>query len=79
MSWQPRYSGPNRSGMCICGCPWDKHHLGMVMREEYAKATKEGYIPQECEAFGFNEVGGMKMNDFDVWEDHCHRYKDSLE
>ena len=51
---KPKYSGPNRSGTCICGCTWDKHHLGIVMNSVYAEATKEGYIPEECCAYGFN-------------------------
>jgi hypothetical protein len=73
-----RYSGPNRSGMCVCGCPWNKHHLGMVMNQEYFKATGEHYVPQECEAFGFNETGGRKYVDGE-WVDHCHGYRDTLD
>ena len=75
---EPRYSGPNRSGICVCGCPWHKHHLGVVMNMDYAEETGEAYILGECEAFGFNEVGGMKYNDeTEQWENHCHAYKDS--
>lgn len=74
---QPRYSGPSRTGICRCGHPWKTHHLGMVMRQEYIDQTHEGYIPQECEAFGFNETGGMV---YDVtkeeWVDHCQHYVD---
>lgn len=78
--FQARYSGPKRSGICICGCPWQDHHLGMVMRQEYADDTGEGYIPDECCSFGSNEVGGMKYNEkTEEWEDHCHGYRDSLE
>lgn len=77
---KPIYSGPTRSGVCVCGCRWDRHHLGIVMNPEYVKETKEGYIPQECEAFGFNEAGGMKYNrDTGEWDDHCHGYRDTLE
>jgi hypothetical protein len=77
---EPRYSGPNRSGVCICGCPWDAHHLGMVMNVEYAAETGEAYVPDECDRFGCNEVGGMKFNKHTgLWEDHCHRYRDTLE
>ena len=73
-----RYSGPNRTGICVCGCKWEDHHLGIVMREEYVQATGERYIPQECTRYGFNEVGGMKYNETtSCWEDHCHSYKDS--
>jgi hypothetical protein len=51
----------------------------MVMNEEYVKQTGEGYIPQECEAYGFNETGGMKYNlETQEYEDHCHGYRDSL-
>jgi len=45
------------------------------MNQEYAAATKEGYLPEECEFYGFNEVGGLIfINGF--WKDHCQRYKD---
>jgi hypothetical protein len=75
---EPRYSGPERTGVCVCGCPWDKHHLCMVMRQDYLDATQEQYIPDECCAYGFNEVGGMKYNkELGEWEDHCHGYRDS--
>jgi len=74
----PRYSGPNRSGICVCGCSWDAHHLGWVMRQDYMDQTKEIYIPQECTAFGFNEVGGMKFVNGE-WVDHCHGYLDTLD
>lgn len=75
-----RYSGPNRSGICVCGCTWDKHHLGMVMNREHFEKTQEAYVPQECDHYGFNEVGGMKYNkETGKWEDHCHGYKDTME
>jgi hypothetical protein len=78
MKYKPRYSGPNRSGICICGCSWDDHHLGMVMNRDYVEQTGEVYIPDECDAFGFNEVGGMKYNtEKEAWEDHCHGYRDT--
>lgn len=76
--YQARYSGPNRSGICICGCSWEKHHLGIVMRQEYVKATGEGYIPQECCAFGSNETGGMKYEN-NEWTNHCSSYRDTLD
>ena len=78
MTYAPRYSGPNRSGTCICGHSWEDHHLGMVMRKEYVDQTHEGYIPQECEAYGFNEAGGMQRIDGE-WVDHCQGYRDSLD
>jgi len=73
---EPRYSGPNRSGICKCGCPWDDHHLGVVMNHDYIKATGEVFVPGECEAFGFNETGGMKYVD-GRWVDHCQGYVDT--
>ena len=70
-----RYSGLGKSGICICGCRWDEHHLGIVMNEEYRTTTGESYVPQECEAFGFNEHGGMKYENGE-WINHCQAYKD---
>jgi hypothetical protein len=48
------------------------------MRQDYMDQTKEIYIPQECTAFGFNEVGGMKFVNGE-WVDHCHGYLDTLD
>lgn len=75
MIYKPRYSGSNRSGICVCGHKWDRHHLGIVMKIEYIEETGEGYIPQECEAFGCNEMGGLDK-DGNV---HCFGYKDTLD
>ncbi len=75
MSYAPRYSGPNRSGVCVCGHTWDRHHLGMVARQEYVDATGEYYIAQECEEYGFNEMGGLDREG----NYHCGGYKDSKE
>lgn len=78
--YEPRYSGPNRSGFCVCGCKWDDHHLGCVMNQDYFDATGENYVPDECCAFGFNETGGQKYNEeTKEWEDHCSRYRDTKE
>ena len=74
MPYTPRYSGPNRSGICVCGHSWESHHLGMVMNLEYYEQTKEPYLPQECEVFGFNELGGLDADG----EPHCFGYVDSL-
>ena len=72
-----RYSGPGKSGICVCGCKWDDHHLCMVVRQDYLDATQEQYIPDECCRYGFNEGGGMKYNkETGEWEDHCHGYED---
>jgi hypothetical protein len=48
------------------------------MNVDYAEQTGESYVPQECDAFGFNEVGGMKYVNGE-WVDHCHGYRDSYE
>jgi len=69
---EPRYSGPNRTGICVCGHSWKEHHLGIVMNTEYYEATNEGYVPEECEHFGFNETGGLDRNDVV----HCSGYLD---
>ena len=75
---EPKYSGPNCSGICICGHRWDKHHLGIVMRQEYIDETHEGYIPCECEAYGFNETGGLIYNPIlGEWTEHCSCYVDT--
>lgn len=77
---EPRYSGPNRTGICKCGHSWEDHHLGVVMNEEYRKATNEACVPEECEHFGFNETGGLMFDSSTrKWLDHCHRYKDQGE
>lgn len=68
----PRYSGPTRTGICVCGHSWEEHHLGCVMNTEYLEATKEAYVPEECEHFGFNETGGLDAEG----RDHCHSYQD---
>lgn len=49
------------------------------MNHAYAEATKESYIPQECEAYGFNEVGGMKLDENGEWAYHCGLYRDTLD
>lgn len=78
--FEPRYSGPSRSGICVCGHSWEEHHLGVVMNRDYTRQTGEGYVPQECEHFGFNEAGGMEYNkETGFWEDHCHNYRDTGE
>jgi hypothetical protein len=76
IDWKPRYSGPNRSGVCVCGHSWEDHHLGCVMNVDYANATGESYVPDECNFYGCNEVGGMQYV-VEQWVDHCHRYVDS--
>ena len=73
-----RYSGPNRSGVCVCGHKWDRHHLGIIANIAYLwteDAGPEGYLPQECEHYGFNEMGGCDAEG----NVHCFGYKDSME
>ncbi len=80
MKYQAKYSGPNRTGICVCGHYWEDHHLGMVMRQKYIDDTHEGYIPQECEAFGFNETGGLMYDEEkEEWVNHCQHYTDKGE
>lgn len=57
----------------MCGHPWDRHHLGIVVRPEYIEETGEGYIPQECEHYGFNEMGGLDAEG----NHHCSGYRDT--
>ena len=67
-----KYTKKIYSGICICGHSWEDHHLGIVMNEDYRKATGEAYFPEECEFYGFNESGGL-----DSWgRNHCFKYKD---
>lgn len=67
------YSGPERSGICRCGHSWEDHHLGVVMRDHETDGGPEAYIPQECEFYGCNEMGGLD----DEGKDHCHSYYDA--
>lgn len=71
-----RYSGSGRTGICVCGHSWKKHHLGMVVRSEMLEVDnggKEAYVPQECEFFGCNESGGLDAEG----NVHCFGYRDS--
>ena len=70
---KPRYSGPGRSGICVCGHSWEDHHLGCVMNTAYVETTHEGYIPQECVFYGFNEMGGLDNEG----REHCQTYRDT--
>ena len=72
VKFKPRYSGPGRSGICVCGHLWKKHHLGMVLNTEYYEATKEAYVPQECEHYGVNEYSGLDAQG----RPHCGSYSD---
>ena len=71
------YSGPNRSGTCMCGHRWDKHRLGVVATHEKAQTDGdyEAYVPQECGYYGFDGMGGLDREG----EPHCLRYRDTLD
>lgn len=66
------------SGVCVCGHSWQEHHLGFIMNEQAMAEILEqqsnhpGYVPQECEAYGFNESGGLDENG----DQHCQQYVD---
>ena len=71
-----RYSGPGRTGICICGHSWEDHHLNVVLREgaeHVHNGSIEYYIPDECEFYGCNEDGGLDAEG----KDHCFGYRDS--
>lgn len=77
---EPKYSGPGRTGTCVCGHLWEAHHLGLVAQQAYIDETQEGYIPQECEYYGCNEMGGMMWDESgDNLVPHCSQYRDSGE
>ena len=44
----------------------------MVLNRVYLDATGEVYIPQECEHYGSNEMGGLDNEG----RAHCDRYED---
>lgn len=75
MSYARRYSGSGRNGICVCGHSWKEHHLSCVMNPEYIEQTGETYIPEECEHYGFNEMGGKDADG----NEHCHVYRDSYD
>ena len=47
----------------------------MVANPEYFEQTREGYVPQECEFFGSNEMGGLDA----AGNPHCGFYRDEKE
>lgn len=63
------------TGFCKCGHHYTEHHLGVIMNKEVYNRLPPGYppyVPEECEAYGFNETGGRGPNG----EDHCFKYED---
>jgi len=71
--YRPNYSGPGRTGVCVCGHRWNDHHLGIVMNPAFYDATGEEFFPQECEFYGCNERGGLDAEG----NFHCGMYRDS--
>ncbi len=45
------------------------------MNQQYLDETGESYVPCECEAFGFNETGGLDAEGLP----HCGQYRDTLD
>jgi hypothetical protein len=72
-TWRPRYSGPGKCGVCVCGHPVEDHHCGVVCNPAYYAQTGEELVPQECEFYGCNEDGGLD----DKGELHCGHYVDA--
>ena len=71
------YSWQIVSGICICGCSYEDHHLNVIMNwPEDLPADHPPYVPEECERYGCNEFGGLIEEEPDCWYDHCHQYKD---
>jgi hypothetical protein len=66
-----KFKKQNLSGMCICGHAFDRHHLGIIANKE-AYEIMGPYLAQECEAFGFNEMGGLDEDG----KEHCGWYID---
>jgi hypothetical protein len=72
---EPLYSGPGKSGICVCGHGWEDHHLCMIMKAGVAESRKEAYAPCECCFYGSNEEGGMMPSEAG-WVHHCGGYVD---
>lgn len=63
------------SGICKCGHSWEDHHLNIIMNEDTLKELPKDhppYFPEECEAYGSNEMGGLDEHG----NDHCQQYRD---
>lgn len=76
MKFKPVYSGPDCSGICVCGHSWEDHHHSCVLNQKYYDDTGEDVVPEECEHYGFNEHGGMEPDGNGGWHEHCRRYID---
>jgi hypothetical protein len=68
------------TGMCKCGHSWEDHHLGVIVNADVIQSIRSKYqdhplfIPQECEYYGCNEMGGYDTDG----NDHCHGYEDKV-
>ncbi len=53
-------SGPNRSGICVCGHGWQEHHLGIkVSVIGYALIYVDGNPVQSCVCSARDGRGGL--------------------
>ena len=53
--------------LCICGHMLEDHHLS------YFAKGPVGVLAEECEFDGFNETGGMILENGE-WVEHCYRF-----
>lgn len=51
---------------CVCGHSAADHHVSWF--------RGGGMLIEECEAYGYNETGGMEWVD-GKWVEHCQRYQ----
>lgn len=56
----------NDEDLCVCGHQAFEHHRSWF--------GSGGALIEECEAFGYNETGGMELVDGN-WVDHCQRFR----
>jgi hypothetical protein len=54
------------SEMCVCGHRYDEHHIVY---------WRSGQAADECEFYGFNENGGLILDESGKWVDHCQRFR----
>ena len=69
-----RHSNPKPivySGMCLCGHSVSSHHCCCVM-DPYAAKVLGDVVPDECNHFGSNELGGLD----EAGELHCAGFVD---
>lgn len=52
--------------VCVCGHPISEHHRSWF--------PGGGQLIEECEAYGFNDNGGMQYVD-GRWVEHCYRFR----